>query len=185
MALARCGASPITSLDDSSEKARLALDYYEPTVQMLLRKHPWNFAIRRVELAKETQAPLNEWLAQYALPSDPYCLRVLQVNDGYDDFIIEGRKILTDAVAVKLRYVARVNESEFDQIFVRCLALELAAAMSYRLTLSDSQRGQILQELNQIALPDARNADAMEQREPLADPAIESTWVSARYARLT
>lgn len=185
MALARCGASPITSLDDSNDKARLARDYYEPTVQMLLRKHPWNFAIARKQLAASTDVPVNEWAKQFPLPTDPFCIRVLQLNDGVNDFTIEGRNLLTNATTAKLRYVGRVNEGEFDQIFIRCLVLELAAAMSYRLTLSEAQRGAILQELNQIALPDARNADAMEQREPLVDPSIESTWVAARFSRLT
>ncbi len=185
MAFTRCGASPITALDDANDKARLALEYYEPTVQLTLRKHPWNFAVKRVSLAQDTETPVNEWAHQYTLPADPYCLRVLQINEGRDNYVIEGRKILTDAATVYLRYVARVNETEFDPMFVRVLVLELAATFTYRLTISEAQRNSIIQELQQIVLPDARFADAMEEREPVDDVAVNSIWIAARYGRMT
>lgn len=185
MALARCGAAPITALTDSNDKARLASEFYEPTVQAMLRRHPWNFAIKREELAEDADAPIDEWAKQFVLPADPFCIRVLQVNCGTDDFVIEGRLLLTDADTVKLRYVARVNESEFDPIFVESLVLQLASKFAYRLQISETLRGAILQELNQLAMPEARSADAFEQREPLVDPASESTWVTARRCMTT
>lgn len=184
-ALARCGAAPITALDDANDKARLCLENYEPVLQAMLRRHPWNFAVKRVELAEDSETPLNEWAHQFPLPADPYCLRVLQVNDGFNDYVIEGRMILTNAETLKLRYVARVNESEFDPLFVESFVLQLASKFAYRLQVSETLRGAILQELQQLAMPDARNADSMEQREPLVDPASESTWVAARFSRMT
>lgn len=185
MALSRCGAAPITALDDANDKARLCLEFYEPTVQAMLRRHPWNFAIKRVALAEDSETPLNEWAHQFPLPANPFCLQPLQVNCGFDDFVIEGRKILTDCATINLRYVARVNEAEFDALFIEALVLQLASKFMYRLTVSDASRSTIIQELQQIALPDARFADAMEQREPLVDPASESTWVAARHCQLT
>ncbi len=185
MALSRCGASPITAFDDANDKGRLALEYYEPTVLAMLRRHPWNFAIRRMTLAASSTAPLNEWEYQYPLPSDPYCVRALQINDGQDDYLIEGRNILTNESAVILRYVARVDESEFDPAFVNALVLTLASKFMYRLTVSDASRGAILQELQTDALPEARTSDSMEQREPYVDPATESTWVAARHSQMT
>ena len=184
MALTRCGASPITALDDANDKARLCLEYYEPTVLAMLRRHPWNFAVKRVELAEDSETPLDEWEHQFALPADPYCISVLQINDGRDDFVIEGRLLLTDLETVNLRYVARVNESLFDPIFVECLVLQLASKFAYRLQVSETLRGAILQEL-QMTMADARFSDAIEQRDRLEDPANESTWVAARHSQLT
>lgn len=185
MALTRCGASPITALDDENDKARLALEYYEPTVQAMLRDHPWNFAVRRLALAESSEEPINEWDHQFPLPSDPYCIRPLSVNCGQTDFVIEGRSILTNDSAVTLRYVARVNEGDFDPLFVQALVLTLASKFMYRLTVSDASRAAILQELETVAKPAARTADAMEQREPYVDPATESTWVAARHGQMT
>lgn len=185
MALTRCGAASITSLDDANDKARLCVEHYEPTVLAMLRRHPWNFAVKRVQLAEDSDEPVNEWDHQFILPSDPFCVRVLQVNDGRDDYVIEGRKLLTDVETVYLRYVARVNEAEFDPLFVEALAMQLAGKFAYRLQVSETLRGAILQELQQISMPDARSSDALEQREPLVDPAFESTWVAARHSQLT
>lgn len=185
MALTRCGASPITALDDENDKARLCLEYYEPTVQAELRVHPWNFAVKRRALAEDSSTPINEWDHQFQLPSDPYCISPLQVNEGSDEYVIEGRMLLTNATAVNLRYVARVNEADFDPLFVQALVLRLASKFMYRLTVSDASRSAILQELTQLALPDARFADSMEQREPLADQASESDWVASRFSQLS
>lgn len=185
MALTRCGAAPITALDDENDKARLCLEYYEATVQGMLRRHPWNFAIRRVALAEDSETPLNEWAHQFPLPADPYCISPIQVNCGDEDFLIEGRMILTDSASVNLRYVARVNEADFDPLFVEALVLQLASKFMYRLTVSDSSRQAIVQELQQLTMPDARFADSVEQREALNDPANESTWVAARFCRTT
>ena len=62
---------------------------------------PWNCLIKRIQLAKDSAAPVIEYSNQFTLPSD--CLRVLKIHNGTTDSIksdmeykIEGRKIKTN-----------------------------------------------------------------------------------------
>ena len=69
-ALRRLGDSPITSLTEDTERARLCNALYEPARDSLLRSHAWNFAITRASLAKATESPAFEFANQFILPTD-------------------------------------------------------------------------------------------------------------------
>ena len=79
-ALRKLGDDPITSLTEDTERARLCNAFYESSRDSLLRSHPWNFAITRATLAKLSSTPAYGFAYQYALPTDPYCLRVLEME---------------------------------------------------------------------------------------------------------
>ena len=82
-ALRRLGDSPITSLSDDTERARLCNALYEPARDSLLRSHAFNFSITRASLAKSATTPAFEFANQFILPTDPFCLRVLKME--FDD----------------------------------------------------------------------------------------------------
>ena len=84
-ALNLLGASTISSLTEDSKNARLCNQRYEPIRNRTFRSHAWNFATKRVQLAKDSTAPVVEFANQYTLPSD--CLRVLKVHTGTTDSI--------------------------------------------------------------------------------------------------
>ena len=79
-ALRRLGDDPITSLTDDSERARLCNAFYEDARDACLRSHPWNFAITRASLTQLSDSPVYGYDYQFALPTDPYCLRVLAME---------------------------------------------------------------------------------------------------------
>ena len=81
-ALNSLGASNITALDENSKPARIVNQRYEAVRDSVFRSHPWNCLIRRAELAQESTAPTYGYGKQYALPTDPYCLRVLEFSNG-------------------------------------------------------------------------------------------------------
>ena len=58
LALTRIGQDPnsLTALADATKEGRLATVHYEPSRDAVLRAHPWNFAIKRADLAQVTQA---------------------------------------------------------------------------------------------------------------------------------
>ena len=89
-ALRRLGDDPITSLTDDTERARLCNAFYTDARDAVLRSHPWNFAITRTSLAKLSDAPAYGFNYQYSLPTDPYCLRVLEME--YSDYIFKVAK---------------------------------------------------------------------------------------------
>lgn len=112
-ALRKLGDSPITSLTENSERARLCNALYEPARDSLLRSHAWNFAITRAALSQISSTPAFEYSHQYALPTDPFCLRVLKMEFDDYEFKIEnlagqGRVLLTNEGTANIIYIAKL-----------------------------------------------------------------------------
>lgn len=175
-ALIKVGSDRIISLGDDNERARIVSEQYPKVRDELLRSHPWNFAIARVQIAS-TGTPLFEYTHEFQLPSD--CLRVLG-TDLYsgDEFKIEGRKILSNNGLIKIKYLKRITDvTLFDANFAETLACKLAADICYRLTNSASQAAQLYQ-LYVKTLQDARSFDA---QEGTADRIISDEWLLTRF----
>ena len=166
-ALRRLGDSPITSLTEDSERGRLCNAFYEPSRDAILRSHTWNFAINRANLAKLSTAPAFEYANQFALPTDPFCLRVLKMEFEDYEFKIEnlagqGRVLLTDEGEAKIIYIARVTDpSLFDSMFVDVLTAKLAVDLAYPVTNSTTLQAQ-MQKLFERKLSEARSLDSTE-----------------------
>lgn len=166
-ALRRLGDSPITSLTEDSERGRLCNAFYEPSRDAILRSHTWNFAINRANLAKLSTAPAFEYANQFALPTDPFCLRVLKMEFEDYEFKIEnlagqGRVLLTDEGEAKIIYIARVTDpSLFDSMFVDVLTAKLAVDLAYPITNSTTLQAQ-MQKLFERKLSEARSLDSTE-----------------------
>ena len=166
-ALRRLGDSPITSLTEDSERGRLCNAFYEPSRDAILRSHTWNFAINRANLAKLSTSPAFEYANQFALPTDPFCLRVLKMEFEDYEFKIEnlagqGRVLLTDEGEAKIIYIARVTDpSLFDSMFVDVLTAKLAVDLAYPVTNSTTLQAQ-MQNLFERKLSEARSLDSTE-----------------------
>lgn len=164
MALRRLGHDPITGFSQAVKGASLCALFYAPTRDTVLRAHPWNFAIKRVMLAQETDTPAFEYDYQYALPSD--FLKVVRTDFdalGYEvDYRIEGRKLLTSEGAIGIEYIARITDvAQFDSLFVDCLAARLAAEIGTNLT-DNTQLVRTAWELYGEKIKEARSVDAQE-----------------------
>lgn len=170
------GASNISSLDENSKPARLVNQRYEGVRDAVFRSHPWNCLIRRTELAQEVDTPAFGYSKQYALPTDPFCLRVLEFsngslsypqdnmfsNTGGPVFVIEGRKLLTDSGTARIKYIARVTDpNEYDAGLTEALAARLAMELAYAITGSTSVV-QIATALYDEKMREARFVDATE-----------------------
>lgn len=179
-ALQKLGAERITSLTQDSENARECNVAYEAVRDAELRAHPWNFAIKRAQLAADTTAPAFGFTNAFTLPSD--CLRVLPPDPSYNlnshDWQIEGRKILTnDSAALEIRYIYRVTDTtQFDALFTEALACALAVELCEKLTQSNS-KGQAMRADYTSTIRAARRQNAFENIS--ADPP-EDTWSTCR-----
>ena len=139
-ALNLLGASTISALTDDTKNARLCNQRYEPVRNRIFRSHPWNCLIKRVELAKDSTAPVIEFANQYTLPTD--CLRVLKIHNGTTDSVasaleykIEGRKIKTNEGTVYLVYVALdTDPNNYDVYVQESISHQLAADIAYAVT---------------------------------------------------
>jgi hypothetical protein len=183
------GAATIASLTENSKEARLCNRRYETVRDAVLRAHPWNAAISRADLARDSSAPAFGFKYQYTLPTDPYCLRVLSFwNSNVDNeltpydsqvmFKIEGRKILSNEDACKIIYVARVTDTEqYDALLSSTIAHKLASETAYAITGSNSIAQQMFS-LYEARIREARSMDAMEGQ---PDKIIANDFVNVRF----
>lgn len=183
LALTRLGHQMISALTEGTTTSDLCNLYYVPTRDAVLRAHPWNFAIFRQSLARDTAAPNHEFSYKFALPTDPYCLKVIRTSweatgfsgtavygfpgqMGYADYgvpyRIEGRFLLCNESTVSIEYIGRVVDvAQFDDQFVDVLAQRLAAEMCVRLT-DNQSAAKTLWEIYTAKLTEARTSDAQE-----------------------
>ncbi|MHC4752091.1 MAG: hypothetical protein ACYTFW_19740 [Planctomycetota bacterium] len=136
-ALIRLGEDTITSLDDDSDRARICNALYPEVLQTLLSSYPWNCAVHRAELAQLVDAPVWNYAYCYQLPTDPYCLRVLEADVDITNYPweVEGRTLVTDANTIKIKYLALLTDENAIPPFLRKLAaIMLAAEICYPIT---------------------------------------------------
>ena len=131
-ALLMLGGQPINNLTENSDRARLASNLYPAVRNYVLRRHPWNCAVKRVALAPDTEVPAFDWVFQYTLPSD--FMRVLSVGEAGSevDYKIESGKLLCDVNPALLRYVWRnENPATWDSMLVWAMTMSMKAVMAY------------------------------------------------------
>jgi hypothetical protein len=166
-ALRRLGDDPIVSLTDDTERARLCNAFYSEARDDVLRSHPWNFSITRQQLSQLSATPLYQYSYQYALPTDPFCLRVLEME--YSDYVFKiehlagtGRVLLTDEGTAKIIYIARITDTaQFDSLFIDTLTAKLSVDLAYPVT-GSVQLQQNMQKLFESKLREARSVDGQE-----------------------
>lgn len=191
LAITRIGHEQLSSETENTKAGRLVRLHYPTIRDAILRAHTWNFAIRRASLSALSTTPVFEYLYAFALPTDPYCLKVIRTSyeaDGFSSSAIYGypgmvsygtipieyrietinhsgtpvRVLLSNESTMSIEYIARIEDvSLFDPLFVDCLAARLAAELSIPLT--DNQAAtKTLLEIYQMKLSEARVMDAQE-----------------------
>ena len=192
MALTLLGQASIVDLDEQVDAARAIKRVYTIALDAVLRDHNWNFAQVRVGLARHDVAPVWDFAYQYVLPSDPYCLRVLETSlDSSEPWRIEtyktaaeqSRVIVTDATSIKILYLARLTDVIlWDALFADAFAFEIAFRASFAIT-SDATLQKNLQIEKEAAWRRARSRDGQESRalksllsESFTSVRSRSTW---------
>jgi len=147
--------------------------WYDVARRAVLRKHPWNFAIKRAQLTEAVPAPLFGFNTAFNLPND--FLRLLTIQDNADleiipfpRFELESRQILIDtdtnaASTLNIRYIFNQESvTVFDALFLDILAIELATRIAYKFTSSNTDV-QRLEALLAEKLGGARSIDGQER----------------------
>lgn len=188
MALLRCGAQTISSLDATSREAELSKIFYEVCRDRLLRTHEWKFAKKRVALAQLSATVPTNWTYAYALPVDNVrvCRMVLQGDRNprwnsqiaWEYAVIDGtRAVLCDEEELEVEYIAAVDETYFDNLFCSALAwllvTELATPLMGKPDLAQAAKKAFMEELS---LAQAQNQNEGFDNEP------NSEFVSERGA---
>ncbi len=163
-ALQELGANSITSLNEGTTEANECSLRYESCRQSLLSMHPWNFAVKRAQLAREVATPEFGYAYQYALPADFLFMLKTSLEEDYetgvpslisrtdyiydnvsrvqaDKYVMEDGKLLSHDDSVKVVYIAdRTDSAVFSATFVELLSRYLASKIAYRVTGSKSER---------------------------------------------
>lgn len=159
-------SSPTTNIET------ICARHYDQTRREVIRKHPWNFAIKRASLTKDATAPTFGYSQAYNLPSD--YIRLVTIGDDSidnlrDRYEIENGQILgsdldtATADTINIRYLYDVTDvSKFDSLFIKTLYLQLAINMGSKFSVSAALIKAVKEELSQTA-PWAMAVDGQER----------------------
>lgn len=173
IALAKIGASRITSFDEASPEAEVLTTVYSAIRDDEIAKYNWNFAKTRRRLPAENATPVFGWQYQYLIPSD--CLRVLEAGrwpmpvmsnlivGETRPFALEGGRIMTnDGGGLNVLYLRRVEDtSEYPAIFIEVFTCALAKEIAYSISYAANVQLQANQ-LYENALAKARRVEAVD-----------------------
>lgn len=179
LALDLLGQQRITGITapGNSRERFFALQYPQQRDSML-RRHRWHFAKATVRLPRTGYDALDAKPYSYDLPST-----CLAVPPHRSDAIWEmrGRKLVSETDApIDVLIIRRVDESQFDALFVDALAARLAMVGCELLTQSNEKK-QDAQNAYRMAMADARQANAFEVAfEDIQDDDGTFSWIQAR-----
>lgn len=169
LSLAYIGQAPISSLEQTDERAKRINLFYEPVRDEVLRAHNWGFASvqNQLELARvDTQN--GEYLYHY--PADALFIRDVFVPGQKGRLAFAERfdpQTHSRVLAVKeaqcaARYTRRVaDETQFDPLFVKSFALALAQDLALTLT-GDLLLAERMAQRYVLSLDEARRSNMTE-----------------------
>lgn len=135
-ALVLLGQTPIVSLDDDTDAARICRIKWPEVRDAVLRQHRWRCLTRRVQLARRPEPPAWGYLYAFDLPPD--CFRVLEFHSPVQTAAIPAwtigeHALLTDEPQAFIAYIGydvrEDNISLFDSTLYAALVARLAAEM--------------------------------------------------------
>lgn len=177
-ALMLLGAAPIASLSETSKNARLCANLYPIARADILRRHNWNCAVWRVDLAPLAGTPPGgEWSHWFARPGD--WIRTLDVLPRGLDYDFEGNRILANSTAITLRYVRDIGEALWDAHMVDVMVKRMAKELAYPITKSTSLAQLKTQEYLE-ALKTAKTIDGQERPADSLDDEGSSPFIGVR-----
>lgn len=167
--------------DDDTKPARSIKAVWNSVRDAVLRRHLWNFAMKRAQISRLLAPPAFGFAYQFQLPDDFIRLDIDELDECVvRKWSLEGsRRLLCDAPGpINVRYVARIAETgDWDALFVEAFANRLAFQVADRLT-GDRGRKQDCWAAYNAALKEATGIDGREN--PPVD-LMDSSWVNARY----
>jgi hypothetical protein len=179
-ALTLVGASPVTSIDDSTNNARILSRVYEIALREILAACKWNFATKRANLSLTTDT--LDWYDTsntyvYSKPTD--IIRIYGTHDSAATWREEGDYIISDTSGLGVRYVYYLDvPSKYPSYFVKAFIHKLAAEVAYAIVNSGSLAEKYMELYESVSLPDARSANAQTgDQQSLEDDA----WEMAKY----
>ena len=139
-ALIMLGASPLSSFADGTDEAQVGDRLYDDVRDTILMQYPFSWTLKKVQLARLVDAPINEWKYNYQFPGDMLGnpRAVFNTNavgaNPVRDFEIYSGGLFTNLEEVYIDYQFRPEPAIFPPYFVRLLKTALAAEFAEPIT---------------------------------------------------
>ena len=175
-ALSKLGEARVSNIDtDNNKPAKVIRFMYDIVRDAMLTAYPWNFAIKRVQIAADADTPAWGYNKQYTLPTD--FLALLEIR-GNPEYRLEGGFILTNEGApIYIKYIARIeNSGLFDPLFVEAFATRMAFEGCEEITQSNTKKEALLRDYDMI-VKQAYASNAIQSQPQELEP---DTWLLAR-----
>lgn len=174
-ALLLVGNTSITALTDDTKAAKLCLQFYQQSLDAVLRAYTWNCATVRSADLTATTTPTFGYSYAFTLPAD--CLRVLMIEDDQTiPFKVESGVLLTDESTCKISYIKRITPDDADSLLLEAISARLAATIAFPLTNSTSA-SEAAWKLYEKKLDEAQSVDAFEGTAPQM---ASDDWINSR-----
>ena len=164
-ALVLIGASPMTSFEDGTNEALVAVNLYEDTCRATLVNTRWRFATDQRILNRLTDEPTGRWDAGYLIPAESLFVHAVTVNDSPIKYDVFGNHIYCDATEIDVviaDYNFRQLEAKFPSYFIQALVYELAGQFALGIARDDAL-SQMMFNNARFYMQKARTMDSQQQ----------------------
>jgi len=131
-ALLILGGKAISSFNEGTSASNTCDRLYPGVKFSTLQSYPWSFSFKKVQLAQTINTPVNQYRYEYQLPSDRLgairrAYNSTAIGAGtFNDWVIQGDKLLTNETTVVIDYQFAPTESEMPAYFVQLLKYMMA-----------------------------------------------------------
>lgn len=140
-ALILLGAAPISSFTEGTDTAQACDRLYPDLKNTLLSTYVWSWTLKKVQLQRLSDTPINEWKYAYQMPGDHLtgALAVFETDGTAQRSVrygweIYGDQLVTNMETVYIDYQTTLAESAMPNYFVRLLRTALAAELAIVIT---------------------------------------------------
>lgn len=195
LALTKLGAKRATSPTETGNATHVNA-VWDAILEEVLATFPWNFATRRVSLARLSTTPTYGYDYQFRIPAQPKSLRIWEAVPDTENptklYVIEGDAegglLLTNFNAIDIKHTVLILDTErYNPLFREVLALRLASEVAYAVTGKLRLRA-YYEELYAAKIEIAAMIDAQQGEDYMADDSKHPSnddWVDGRHGGAT
>ncbi|HEY7805033.1 MAG TPA: hypothetical protein VIC30_11465 [Orrella sp.] len=140
-ALILLGATPLSSFSDGTDAAQICDRLYDDLKDSVVASYPWSWSFKKVQLARLTEEPANEWKYFYQLPGDRLAgvravfnssaTGIAPIQRGWE---LLGDKLMSSQEQIWIDYQFSPGESALPTYFVQLLKYAMAAEIAETVT---------------------------------------------------
>lgn len=125
--------------DDDSDAATICAVLYPTFKKGILTSYKWRITMRKRQLSRLSEAPLNEWKYAYQLPSDLMSLKAVMTSlevgaPETTDYEVFGRELHTDQEIIVVEYQIEVDEPQWPPYLEQLAVFAFAALIATPVT---------------------------------------------------